>query len=50
VILDVLTPERYATGHIPGAINIPFGDLRERAASELPDPAREIVAYCGGPT
>ncbi len=50
VILDVLAPERYANGHIPGAINIPLAELRERAPSELPDRAREIIAYCGGPT
>jgi rhodanese-related sulfurtransferase len=50
VVLDVLTSEVYAKGHIPGAINIPLVQLRERAPAELPDPNREIVVYCGGPT
>jgi ArsR family transcriptional regulator len=50
VILDVLTREVFAKGHIPGAINIPVAELRERASVELPDRRREIVAYCGGPT
>ena len=31
VILDVLSAEAYANGHIPGAINIPVKDIRGRA-------------------
>ena len=50
VVLDVLSPEAYAVAHIPGAVNIPVGRLRERAAAELPDPRRAVVVYCGGPT
>jgi len=50
VILDVLAPEVYANGHIPGAINIPLAELPNRAAKELPDREREIIVYCGGPT
>jgi rhodanese-related sulfurtransferase len=50
VVLDVLSPEAYAVAHLPGAINIPTGQLRDRVAAELPDPTRPIVVYCGGPT
>ena len=50
VILDVLAPEIYAKGHIPGAINIPLEELHERAPLELPDRQREIIVYCAGPT
>ena len=49
-ILDVLSRQAYAVAHIPGARNIPLAELADRAAAELPDPARRIVAYCGGPT
>ena len=48
--LDVLAPEAYANGHIPGAINIPVKEIRGRAPLELPDPDQQIVVYCGGPT
>ena len=46
-VLDVRPPGEYALGHVPGAINIPVGEL-ERHLSMLPK-RREIVAYCRGP-
>lgn len=44
LIVDVRTPAEYDLGHIPGAINLPVDDLRERLG-ELP-PSRPIVVYC----
>jgi rhodanese-related sulfurtransferase len=29
-ILDVRTPEEFAAGHVPGAINVPFQDVGRR--------------------
>jgi rhodanese-related sulfurtransferase len=49
-ILDVLSRQAYAAAHIPGARNIPLGELSDRALAELPDPSRRIVVYCGSPT
>ncbi len=43
-LLDVRTPQEFASGHIPGAVNIPVDDLRARLG-ELPRD-REIAAYC----
>ena len=43
-LLDVRTPEEFASGHLPGAVNIPVDDLRSRLG-ELPRD-REIAAYC----
>lgn len=46
VILDVRTPEEFAKGHIPGAINIPYTHLPSRI-SEVADAAdKDIVLYC----
>jgi NADPH-dependent 2,4-dienoyl-CoA reductase/sulfur reductase-like enzyme/rhodanese-related sulfurtransferase len=42
--LDVRSPGEFASGSIPGAINIPLDDLRERLADV--DPDREIVTFC----
>ena len=43
-LLDVRTPKEFASGHIPGAVNITVDDLRSRLV-ELPHD-REIAAYC----
>lgn len=44
LLLDVRTPEEYAQGHVPGALNIPYDELGERL-DELGTP-REVVVYC----
>lgn len=46
-VLDVRPPEEYASGHLPGAINIPLVDLEKHLNEFVP--AQEIVAYCRGP-
>ncbi len=46
-VLDVRPPEEYQAGHIPGAINLPLGDLKKRL-KDLPK-GQEIIAYCRGP-
>jgi NADPH-dependent 2,4-dienoyl-CoA reductase/sulfur reductase-like enzyme/peroxiredoxin family protein/rhodanese-related sulfurtransferase/TusA-related sulfurtransferase len=43
-LLDVREPAETQLGKIPGAVNIPLGQLRERL-TELPK-EREILAYC----
>ena len=43
-LLDVRTAQEFASGHIPGAVNIPVDDLRSRLG-ELPRD-RKIAAYC----
>jgi phage shock protein E len=46
IVLDVRTPEEFAAGHVPGAINIPYTHLPARI-SELPGAAeKDIVVYC----
>lgn len=44
VIVDVRSQAEYETGHIPGALHIPFLDMPQRA-KELPHD-RLIVTYC----
>ncbi len=45
-ILDVLPAQTYASGHIPGAINLPFETIADRAAEVLPGLDAEIAVYC----
>lgn len=46
-IFDVRTPEEYAEGHVPGAINLPHTDVAERAGEFSVYKDREVVVYCG---
>ena len=48
VLLDVRSPEQYAQGHVPGAVNLPHGRIVERNLAEH-DPQTLLVVYCAGP-
>ena len=45
MLLDVRSPAEFASGHLPGAINIPVESL-ERRIAELEPRDREVVVYC----
>lgn len=44
MIIDVRTPTEFAAGRLPGAVNIPVDDLRDRLA-EIPR-ERDVTVYC----
>ena len=44
LVLDVRTPEEFAAGHVPGAVNIPYDQVGTRL-SEIPK-TEEVVLYC----
>ena len=44
VVIDVRTPEEYASGHIPGAVNVPFDQVARRIA-EI-DAPHGVALYC----
>jgi rhodanese-related sulfurtransferase len=47
LLVDVRQPEEYAAipGHLPGAINVPLGELASRTA-DLAAPRQPIVLVC----
>lgn len=47
VVIDVRSAGEYARGHLPGAVSMPLGELRQRAG-ELRDGAG-VIGYCDGP-
>jgi rhodanese-related sulfurtransferase len=52
LVIDVREPGEYATGHIPGAINIPRGVIEFHiwpfiGPPEHPNLAAELYLYCG---
>ena len=46
IILDVRTPQEFAVGHIPNAINIPNETIGASEISALPDKDQLILVYC----
>lgn len=48
VLLDVRSPTIYAKGHVPGAINLPYGKIVESKLTQWPKDTL-FVTYCSGP-
>ncbi len=48
LLLDVRSPEEFASGHIPGALNIPHDQLANRLGEIEVHRAAEVVVYCEG--
>jgi rhodanese-related sulfurtransferase len=44
LVLDVRSGEEFASGHVPGAVNVPYAQVAARIG-ELGAP-REVVVYC----
>lgn len=46
-VIDVRTPEEFASGHIDGAINIPYDQIdAKNAVVAAVDKGRSILVYC----
>jgi rhodanese-related sulfurtransferase len=45
-IVEALPQSYFDDGHLPGAINPPHTEVRERAHELLPDKDAQIVVYC----
>jgi len=48
VFIDVRTPREYTAGHIPGAINIPVGELANRLGEVPHDKQAYVYCQSGG--
>jgi phage shock protein E len=46
VIVDVRTAEEFASGHFPGAINIPHDRIVEGLTASSVSPSTPLVLYC----
>ncbi len=46
LVLDVRTPEEYAAGHVPGAVNLPHDQTAARIEELRSYQGRTIVLYC----
>lgn len=48
IVVDVRSPEAWAQGRLPGAVHMPYREITERAAQEIPAD-RAVVVYCWSP-
>lgn len=48
VVVDVREADEYEQGTVPGAAHVPRGILEGAILALAPDPATEIVLFCGG--
>jgi rhodanese-related sulfurtransferase len=46
-VLDVRSAHEFASGHVPGAIHIPFWSLLVQSPRVPASPDDEMVVYCG---
>jgi rhodanese-related sulfurtransferase len=49
VLVDTMPEMYYRHSHLPGAVNLPVNEVRERAPEFLPDRDAEIIVYCIDP-
>jgi rhodanese-related sulfurtransferase len=50
VLVEALPEKYYREWHLPGARHLPHDQVRQVAASVLPDKSAEIVVYCASNT
>ncbi len=48
VLIDVREESEYAAEHLPGALHLSKGIIERDVETRFPDPATELVLYCGG--
>jgi len=46
VLLDVRSPEEYASGYLKGARNIPHDRIGAEIAAVVPDKSAQVILYC----
>lgn len=45
VVVDCRSPESYAKGHVPGALNIPYRTMNNESTSRIPK-GTPVITYC----
>ena len=46
IVIDVRTAEEYNSGHIDGAVHIPYEEIGDKIAALSEDKGSDIVVYC----
>jgi len=46
LLLDVRTLEEFQSGHLRGAVNVPYQEVAQRIEALAPDKSAPVVVYC----
>lgn len=46
LVIDVRSPEEFRGGHVPNAVNIPLGELRDRLPRRVQDKSQVLLLHC----
>ena len=46
LVIDVRSPEEFRSGHVPNAVNIPLGELRESLPRRVKDKSQVLLLHC----
>jgi phage shock protein E len=46
LVIDVRNPGEFGSGHLPGAINVPLGDLAQGITRHAPDKHQVLLLHC----
>ena len=46
LIIDVRSPEEFRQGKVPGAINLPLGEVREKISQRVKDKNQPLLVHC----
>jgi len=49
-LLEILPEASFREAHLPGAINLPGGEVRDRIGEIAPDKDQTLVVYCASPS
>jgi phage shock protein E len=46
LVVDVRSPGEFSSGKVPGAVNLPLGEIASEAERQLPDKNRVLLLHC----
>lgn len=46
LVIDVRSPEEFRSGKVPGAINLPLGEVRTKIAQVVKDKQQPLLVHC----
>jgi phage shock protein E len=46
LVIDVRSPEEFRSGKVPGAVNLPLGEVREKISARVKDKNQPLLVHC----